>query len=888
MRKLLTLLSVCAGVVSYAQSICGGSSTTLTAGNPQNLANPQYSLNPGGFSPINGTSQFQVSPSTTTNYTLYTTGQNTANVVVTTSAVVQVTVFPQPIVAPTLTQASCTSTIIGFNLGLTFNPPTPAPGYTIAWLSIPNGVLSAQQTSVASGVLPGPYPATVTAAGGCQLFFTITLNAPPAPANFSLTPFASTLTLNCITPTIDIAASDPSYGYTWTSTSSLPVNDYSVNLNSTNLGTWTVIGQNPNSLCTKTLTFTLVQNITPPTSTISPLSQVITCTSGISTVSMTASPTINIAHYITDPQQGIFTANSHTAIYSPGSVGEYTYIVINLENGCSTTKFFSVTSTQGFPTYSLQSQDSFTLGCNTKSVATINIVGASASQPGAGVSYTIIGPPTSTNVIGGTLSGNSTYTVNVPGNYTVIVRELPSNCETRSSISIIQKTAAPDIVASSSLIVLDCDHTVTVLQGTSDTENISYNWSYQTFNVQSSTVQVNINTASNTQTLINNYTLTITDNSSTCKSTTVFPIFQNLYPPKPQFSLGTFSITCLTPTIVLTNISISTIKPNFPILPPSLPVIALLWQGPTPQDPLALSTVYQAGINGTYTLTAKDLNNGCIATATQSVEDYRDYPVVTFSVNSFPLDCGAYISLSPEQTLASPLSPAWTTPNNAASGPRNVPKLINVGFVGIYTLTVSDTKNGCVSSKTISVTKGGITAKFDVDKMTGYAPLTVNLVNNSSTSVGNASITSYYNLSNGTFSTTTQTSIAVSTVFNFAGTYSIALTVAKGECIDTMVKFIKVELPSSIEIPNVFTPNGDGINDVYFLNATNLGEVTFVIHDRWGHLIYELTSLTGNITWDGKTQTGVEASEGVFFYTLKATGTDGNTFDKSGTITLIR
>jgi gliding motility-associated-like protein len=889
MRKLLTLLSICASVYYNAQSICGGQSATLTAPNPQNLSNPQYTLNPGNFSPING-NQFQVSPSTTTSYTILTAGTGTAGPT-TTSAVVTVTVNPQPQVAITLTQASCQSTVIGFNLGLTFNPSTPAPGYTITWLSAPNGILSPQQTSVTSGVLPGVYNATIGAAGGCSLYPTFTLLPNPAPANFSLVPFGTTQSITCITSSIDITASDASYSYTWSSTSTVAVTGTnSVNLNGTNLGTWTVSGQNPNSGCVKTLTFALVSNLTAPNSTVSPLTQVITCSmSGIATVSVSANPTVNIAHYITDPQGGIFTATSHTAIYSPGGVGVYTHCIVNLLNGCSNCKTFTVTSTQGYPTYSLQSPQSFTLGCNTKSVALINIVGASASTPGAGVSYTIIGPPTSTVLPPGTLSGNSTYSVNTPGNYTVVVRELPSNCETRSNISILSNTFAPDISASSPLIVLDCDHTVTVLQGSSLNENISYNWAYQTFNVPSSTVQANINNANTTNTLVNNYTLTITDNSSTCRSTTVWPIYQNLFTPKAQFSLGTASITCLTPTIVLTNTSFSQIKPNPPIAPPSQPVIGYHWFGPTPQDPKDSSTTYLAGIPGVYTLTAKDLNNGCVATATQSVDDFRDYPALSFATATQALDCGDPRILHADQAASSSITPLWTTPNNAASGPRTSYTLTNVKFPGTYTLTLSNAINGCVTSKTVAVVNGTLIADFSLDRKEGFVPLTVNMFNNSHTDVSNTSIISNWSLGNGTYSTALSTSVGVTTMFTAPGTYSVALTVRKGNlCTDTMVQFIKVLLPSKVDVPNIFTPNGDGINDLYFLNATNIGEVTFTIHDRWGHLVYELTSQTGNVVWDGKNQAGTDVAEGVYFYTMKATGTDGNTFDKTGTITLVK
>ena len=337
---------------------------------------------------------------------------------------------------------------------------------------------------------------------------------------------------------------------------------------------------------------------------------------------------------------------------------------------------------------------------------------------------------------------------------------------------------------------------------------------------------------------------------------------------------------------MLTNISISQIVPNGPILPPSQPVIGYYWQGPSPQDPLPLSTTYIAGISGVYTLTAKDLNNGCVATATQTIDDYRDYPVVAFSSPSVALDCGTAISLRSNGPYKAEEIPKWTTPG--ASGNTNSYTLTNVTIPGTYTLTISNSKNGCVTSNTVATTKGVINANFAIDRKEGFVPMEINLVNNSSTSASTVDIKSNWNLGNGTYSTTAQTSVGVTSKYTAPGTYSIALTVGKLGCLDTMVQFIKVKMRSSLTVPNIFSPNGDGANDVYFLNATNMSEITFTVHDRWGHLIYELTGRTGNVLWDGKTQIGTEAAEGVYFYTLKATGIDGDEYDQTGTITLVR
>ena len=114
------------------------------------------------------------------------------------------------------------------------------------------------------------------------------------------------------------------------------------------------------------------------------------------------------------------------------------------------------------------------------------------------------------------------------------------------------------------------------------------------------------------------------------------------------------------------------------------------------------------------------------------------------------------------------------------------------------------------------------------------------------------------------------------------------LIAIKGSCVDTAYKTIKVELPSKMEVPNVFTPNGDGNNDVFFLKVANLTEINAVILDRWGNKVYETTSATGNIAWDGKNFGGKECASGVYFYIIKATGKDGKEYEAKGNVSLFR
>lgn len=900
MRKLLAIVFVFVSLYSNSQSMCGGSSATLLTVNPQNLANPSYSMNPGGVSPITPTSgpstpYYVVSPNSTASFTLYTTGQNTSNVNVTTSVVITVTVNAQPNASPTLTQASCTNSLNNVNLGLTFNPGIPAPAYTISWTPLPASVLSPQQTT-ASALTPGPYSLVVTAAGGCTTVINFTMNPQPAPAIFSVNPFGGTHSITCIQPTVVLNATNPNLTYTWSSTSSTPVAASSVTLDATNLGTLNVVGQNTVSGCTTTYTFLIAQNVAVPSSSISATTLSISCTqTAAPTISVTSNPTVNISHYIYSPQGGTFSAQSYTAIYSIGGPGTYTHDLIDNASGCFTRKTFTVTSSTGYPTYTVTSPQSFTLGCTTKSVATINIVNANTTPQGGSLTYTIIGPPTSTVIpFTSSLSTQSTYTVNVPGTWTVIAKDFVNFCETRTPISVIQNTFVPNISAIVPRQILNCDFPSTVLEGVSETTGVSYNWGFAGVpgNVPGATITVNTLPANTTQTLVNNYTLTITDNNNTCKTSSLIPIYQNIFPPKTSMSNGGIGLlTCGVSTIQLSNNSSTGILGNF--FPTNLPVIGYLWQGPSPQEPLQVNSTYLAATVGDYTLTGKDLNNGCLSSTVLTIGDNRIVPTLNNPIapEVAILDCGNQTKITPNitNTGTSLLTFTWLPPSNQASLSGQFTRTLTTNFPGIYTVTVRNSDNACVSSTTMQIKTGTLAASFDNDPVTGFAPLVVTFTNTSISEAGSTSgITSIWSFGNGTNTSTPDATITATTVYKLPGTYQVVMFAQKGTCLDSTMKYIKVELPSELTVPNVFTPNGDNVNDFFNLKATNLTELTLQIFDRWGHLVYDLTTDKGNIDWDGKNQYGKECAEGTYFYIIKATGKDGVSYDKNGTVSLFR
>lgn len=120
-------------------------------------------------------------------------------------------------------------------------------------------------------------------------------------------------------------------------------------------------------------------------------------------------------------------------------------------------------------------------------------------------------------------------------------------------------------------------------------------------------------------------------------------------------------------------------------------------------------------------------------------------------------------------------------------------------------------------------------------------------------------------------------------LLQFDKSYTIGLVISDGQCFDSLQKEVMLDDTDTIEfIPNVFTPNNDGINDCYGINHIELrGECNrLFIYNRWGLLIYD--SNKNGSCWNGYWK-GEQAPEGVYFYLLQHKQKTHH-----GTISLIR
>jgi gliding motility-associated-like protein len=103
--------------------------------------------------------------------------------------------------------------------------------------------------------------------------------------------------------------------------------------------------------------------------------------------------------------------------------------------------------------------------------------------------------------------------------------------------------------------------------------------------------------------------------------------------------------------------------------------------------------------------------------------------------------------------------------------------------------------------------------------------------------------------------------------------------------VDTTLKSIEIRPTSTFYVPNSFTPNKDGVNDVFRPYFTNITDIDVQIFDRWGLKIFEYQNLDGS--WDGGYK-GDMAQSDVYVYKIKTKDIRAIESSYVGHVTLVR
>ena len=202
-----------------------------------------------------------------------------------------------------------------------------------------------------------------------------------------------------------------------------------------------------------------------------------------------------------------------------------------------------------------------------------------------------------------------------------------------------------------------------------------------------------------------------------------------------------------------------------------------------------------------------------------------------------------------------------------------------------YTVTVTDA-NGCIAVQSTGILTQPV--DFVADVTSNYigptaAPFNLTFTDQTVSSDPFNFIWTFADNSTESFSSGTST-------FNFdfeiIGLNNIYVTIENEitGCLDSVG--FKIDVQGIPEINNVFTPNGDDINDFFDFGEYAMQEISVEIFNRWGQMVYLWN--TPNYMWDGRDFDGRDLAEGVYYYVLSSQGIDGKGYLRKGSITILR
>ncbi len=339
-------------------------------------------------------------------------------------------------------------------------------------------------------------------------------------------------------------------------------------------------------------------------------------------------------------------------------------------------------------------------------------------------------------------------------------------------------------------------------------------------------------------------------------------------------------------TITVADPTISVINPAAAICPgkqvqllvSGSPTYSYHWEpGTGLSDPDVMEPFAGPLVATTYTVTATVATLGCKATSVATVTLLPPVPTVATALKTVCIDEPAELYATPNGT---DFACSWDGPDGFSSELFNpFVKRATAASQGVYTVVVTNTVTGCIGTDTAMLTVGGaISALYGVTAnttITAGSSLQLNAMGGRLyTWMPNDGSLNNNNINNPIATPLTATTYTV-TAFDSLG------------CLSTDTISVDVEHGDNIFVPTAFTPNGDGLNDVFrpvYPPQYTLADLQ--IFDRWGNVVYT-NSVGGKTGWDG-TCNGKDAEMGVYHYLIHINGPGNTGKVMKGDITLIR
>lgn len=351
------------------------------------------------------------------------------------------------------------------------------------------------------------------------------------------------------------------------------------------------------------------------------------------------------------------------------------------------------------------------------------------------------------------------------------------------------------------------------------------------------------------------YTVTLTD-ANTCTASDVVTVTVNSL---PTVDAGTDSWLCQGFFADLSGTS----SGGNALWTPSASVVT----------PNALVTTANPSATTTFTLTITDANN-CVASDAVTISVGVDPPIDAGSGSTV---CnGTAVALGGSPTSVPGSSYLWT-PAAGLDDPTSPNPLASPTVTTTYTLTVSN--DTCTSTASVlvgisSTAQADFTARFEAgcENLRGFF-----------LDASAGAVSWQWDFGQGT--TSSEENAQAFMPYGQATTVTLVITDAGG-CTDTTRQVFTMDTYANlvnVSVPNVFTPNGDGQNDVFAPDTDAfLGPCTEMnVFNRWGEGVF--VSQGNNITWDGRNYSGEPCTAGTYFFVIKV-----KELEFKGSVTLVR
>jgi len=614
-------------------------------------------------------------------------------------------------------------------------------------------------------------------------------------------------------------------------------------------GTYLLTVTDPISGCVATDQVAVTENTDTPEATVADPDS-LTCTNQETTLNSFGSNSSNLLPSWEGP--GITATNMNLSDPEVDAPGLYTLTILNTENGClSNPATVEVLQSTAAPISEIIVYGA--LDCNNSGVIV-------AGAPQANVAYQWTTP-------GGAVITDASFEATEEGNYVLVVTNLSNGCTATESAQVESLVSVPLTFAGTDQEI-NCYNEVATLNGSASQTGpgIEYLWTGPAGGIISSAddMEISVNASGV-------YTLTVFDTNNGCSSTDEVYVTADVAAPTVDAG-DTQEFGCNTSSLTLSGMT-------------SSDATSYQWMNAN-QEVLSSNLLYEITDPGIYTLHAANANNGCSSMDNVMITEDSNLPT-SINYEAIGASCAgdkdAYLEV---QGVVGGTAPYQFALDGEEFTDWNSWSSIEAG---VYDLVVLDA-SGCSHTETIAVPETqpiviDLGGAMDVDLGESY---TIELLTN----LNSEAIETINWYPAELVSCLENPCLEVTFVPMFSVDVKVQVTDTTGCMMEGSVA-LRVDKNRAIFIPNAFSPNGDGSNDLFYPQGVDLSVVKIkrmAIFNRWGGAVFVQEDFPLNdpsTGWDGHFD-GARLEPDVYVYMMEVEYVDGVVEQLAGDVLLMR